>query len=258
MLRSGFVDRIRTIIELKSNFEVEEFNISSQHITQHIEYNDFCLEAEDSLSISYTLSNEKDFSFTAFFIEHKYEFVGGNGKKKKKIDSQTKEIFCHVKPGEIQEIEEFIVDHPQDLLKSIGSWLENLYEEIISISNEKKIARKKEKIDYFVEKNDKLPEKVGFDLQQKEYVKIKLEQLKRQFEDNLRLTTTTTQEEKETEEKIRKLSEDLELLKSQLEYLPQKKWGKSLAIRIFRWEKELGNQKVVQSAGKTIKKLLDP
>ena len=156
-------------------------------------------------------------------------------------------------PGHIFEQESFNV-RASALTDNIKNWLSRLRNELASIPIQREMEEQRRQILDIVKQLDDVPGEY-FSKQEAEAVKAKLEDLESRLIKNLEETETNR---KEAKEKIKIITDDMAVLKNDMQILSKKGWAKSLMTRTFEWAKDPTNAKLLKSGAEVVRKLLEP
>jgi len=136
----------------------------------------------------------------------------------------------------------------------IKDWLKRLDEELSSIPLQRQIEEQHQEIQLIFEQLRDIP-KDFISKQEAEGLSARLDELETRLTKNLQETVA---DQAELETKIKTISDDMSLLKENMNVLNKRNWAKALVTRTFEWAKDPVNRKLLKSGAEVAKELLLP
>lgn len=156
-------------------------------------------------------------------------------------------------PGEVNVTETFVVGDLGGFLKVITRWLNLLKEDLINEPTRRALESQQAQINNLVESVGDI-EDIYFTNQEAEALRQRLDALEKRFEEQLR--NDKTMKKADLDERLEKMTKQIEALKQQVGVLSKKSWLKTFVGRFVTWSADPHNQKLLESGVKTVKQIV--
>lgn len=155
-------------------------------------------------------------------------------------------------PGSLSILENVTYIGKAKLLDGIYEWVMSIKEELLAIPTYRKIEDQKKEISKLEAWIKTVPDDYFSQAEAKD-LKERLNALEELFTQRVTQEVATKQE---LEQEIKKIQEELEILRSQVDILKQPKWWGALFGRLMNWTADPDNRKLISSTAEVAKLLL--
>ena len=229
MLRDKIYQEIIQTIDSHGRFESSDFNIETKKINTGVR-----------LTITY-------------LIDSKY-YIIIDIPSAANANSYNYTISAKVCPGPLAFEEQLSLSSKNDILNNIKTWLDCIWEELLTNPFIKKMESQQSQIDEILKNYDNISD-TYFTLEEANELKIRLDKLEGDLKAEIQ---KNTQEKRGQEIEINKLHKDIETLKETLHSFKKKGWLKSFTSKVVKWSMNSDNRKLLGDGYKVVRELLPP
>lgn len=241
MIRKHYLTQIGNMIEEYKRFKEADFST----VFERRERDPFA-EAADETEDGYVLE-------IIYRFEPQFKFIATMPAS----DQLTpKSIYTTITttPGHMLITESVSNVRATELSDYIKNWLHRLDEELSSIPLQRQLEEQHKEIEFIFQQLNEIPNDF-ISKQEAESLRFRLDDLEERLTKNLQETVT---DQKELENKIKAISDDMSALKENMNVLNKRGWAKSLVTRTFEWAKDPVNRKLLKSGVEVARELLSP
>jgi hypothetical protein len=163
------------------------------------------------------------------------------------------EFACSVSPGMYAEEESLSAIEESGLTAEIRSWMQRLYDDIVSTPIVRQLQIHSSDIEQLRERLDQVPDEL---LTRDELSEFR-EALDRIKEDLTAELQSVISDRDELQQRVNELSSDVKFLKDSLESFTKRQWGSAFAVRLSKWRDKLSLKQIVGGV-RMLKHLLPP
>lgn len=239
MLNASFRNQILDIIKKNSSYRYEDFILEEKDKKEDY-YGNFTI-----LSIKYRFN--ESYYYKIKVPAKKSETSGGSLKFTFQVN------YC---PGELSKDEESRFENKQQIFDQLIEWTKLLSNELLNFGVYKILNDKlKNQQDLLSDFEEKIKDMDDDYISKEESIELKkrLDELEKKFKDQFNNQLEKT---KEVEDELKKITEEIKLLKGTMDVLKKKKWFSMLFCKLISWSNEPNNKPVINAATKIIKAAL--
>jgi hypothetical protein len=227
MIRQHYLTQVNRLIVEHKRFKESDFRVLIKDV-----------ETKYILEITYS-------------YEPEYQFIASMYLSGDVVQGEV-EITVTASPGEIFKREKTENVRPNQLNSHIKAWLTRLINELVSVPIQRQIEEQQREIENILGQLDDVP-KEYFSRQEAEDLRFRLEEMEARLTSNLQETVTN---QAELKTRVKAISDDMAILKENINVLNKRGWAKSLVTRTFEWVKDPANRKVLKAGAEVAKELL--